>query len=153
MKQFSYINLLETKLIMNKKWSLVNYIGIISTGIANHITSSIQNPHIPPIKFTNLLSKVSQTLNNTKKILQLCRRLNIKQSQFKIQSTIILENLLRKDIQQQIIIIKWLQQKQINFQDIDKIIKFNNKDIYKTLFVGKQKKTIKQLFNKDLNNI
>ena len=34
--------------------------------------------------------------------------------------------------------------KQIN-QDIDKIIKFNNKDIYKTLFVGK----LPNNFNKD----
>ena len=52
---------------MNKNWDLVDYVFLMSTSIANHITSSVKNPQIPPIKFTNLLSKVSQTLNNNKK--------------------------------------------------------------------------------------
>ena len=151
MKQFSYINLLETNLIMNKNWELVDYIGLMSTSIANHITSSVKNPQIPPIKFTNLLSKVSQTLNNNKKILNICYKLGIKQSQFKVQSTIILEHLFETNIEKQTKIIKWLQQKNFEFQDIDKLIKFNNNAKYKLLFVSKQKKQIKQLFNKDLN--
>ena len=71
--------------------------------------------------------------------MNICCKLDIKQSQFKVQSTIILEHLFEKDIEKQIKIIKWLQQKKIMFQDVDKLIKFNNNAKYKLLFVGRQK--------------
>ena len=126
----------------NRVWGLSEYIGYSTCVCSNYIAKSSDYFKKKPIKaeFTKILSKSSQYLYNRKAIITICNKLNIKLSQFENVSKLIISYLSDFNHPHFQKTINLLKTSDIKIIEIDKMIKFNNIDVY-DIFTSSYKKS------------
>jgi len=148
---------IESSLHENNNWELTEYVGIFSCVSANYeLNNNIFNTKTN--KYTDIdsspvFSKINYKFYNLKLINSICKKLDIKTSNFQYFTFSLYKYFIfnkisyNKDFKEFIHYLK----KKINFTEFDKIIKLSYLyEQYKNTYTAKKKKKLKILLTKNL---